>query len=280
MERRPRAVRLVLGDDVGVLAGVAEGAAVEAARQRPDHVAHHEAHRTAHRGVGAEARAEQVVAGVELQALADRPVDDHEHAGAAGGGGRPVVAPARVGHGLDRRDHHRHVLRQATGHDGVDGDLLRAHRHLAVGDEADLGPWLLARRVEHGLHRAFCRRHHRQAVGPSLLEAELDRAGQVGSAVAGRGERRHGGIIPQPRSGPRGPPAGACLASADRNCVCCPLVAGRRAAPARSGDGGPDDSRQGRSGGASPKRDGPGSALGRRPPGVAHRLSIDRSTGS
>ena len=67
VERQPRALGLVLGDDVRVLPGMAERAAVELAGQRADDVAHHQPHRAADGRVRAPARAEQVVAGVEVE---------------------------------------------------------------------------------------------------------------------------------------------------------------------------------------------------------------------
>src|SRR5438445_523918 len=65
VERRPRALGLVLVDHVRELARVAEGSAIEEPRQRAAYVAHHQAQRAAHGEARAPSRAEEVVAGVD-----------------------------------------------------------------------------------------------------------------------------------------------------------------------------------------------------------------------
>src|SRR5262250_2951350 len=72
----------------------------------------------------------------------------------------------------------------AARHDRVDRDLLGSHRHLAIGDEAELLAGLEAGGFEHGAHCALGGRHHGQAVGPSLLVAELDGVVQVLDGMA------------------------------------------------------------------------------------------------
>src|SRR5437870_2679505 len=57
---RPRALGLVLGDGIGVLAGVSEGRFVKVAGPSAADIEQHEADRPADRGIGAIARAEGV----------------------------------------------------------------------------------------------------------------------------------------------------------------------------------------------------------------------------
>jgi len=166
-----------------------ERAAVERAGDRAADVAHHEAHGAADRQVRAPARAEEVVARVDVELVSDRAVDDHEHAGAGGGRARPMVAPARVRDALDGRDDDGHVLRPAPRHHRVDCDLLRRDGHGPVGDEADLLFWIEPRRLEHRPDALGRRRDDGQAVRPALLEAELDRVGDVLDLVALRRQR-------------------------------------------------------------------------------------------
>src|SRR5262249_21391286 len=124
VEREPRTLRLVLGDDVGELPGVAEGAAVEGPRTGAADVPHHEPDGATDGEVGAPAGTEEVVAGVDVDGAGDRAVDEDEDRGPGRGRSRPMVAPPRIADGLDRRHHDRHVLRTTAGQDGVDGDLL------------------------------------------------------------------------------------------------------------------------------------------------------------
>ena len=175
VQRRPRALRLVLGDHVGVLARVARRCR---GRARPGSVpiTLRITRRTARPTVALERQPgpKRLSPAVEVEPPRDGPVDDHQDGGAAGGGGGPVIAPPRVGDALDRRHHDRHVLGPAARHDRVDRHLLGAHRHLAIRDEGDLRVRLEARRVQHGAHRRLGGRHDGQAVGPPLAVAELD----------------------------------------------------------------------------------------------------------
>ncbi len=195
-KRRPRALRLVLGDHVRELARVADGAPVEQARHRAAHVAHHQAQGAADREVGAPAGAEEVIARVDVQLARDGPVDDQQHRGAARRGAGPVVAPARITDPFHRRHHDRHVLGLAARHDRVDGDLLGGDRHRPIPDIGDLGVRGQSGGVQHGTDGRFGGRDDGQAVGPPLLEAQIDGPGGVVDLVAlGRERGRHTGTL-------------------------------------------------------------------------------------
>ena len=71
VQRRPRALGLVLGDHVRQLAGMAERAPVEQPRQRAAHVAHDQPHGPADREVRPPAGTEQVVTGVDVELAGD-----------------------------------------------------------------------------------------------------------------------------------------------------------------------------------------------------------------
>ena len=196
MEWRPRALRLVLGDDVREFARVAERSTVERPGDRAADVAHHEAHRAADGQVRAPAGAEEVVARVDVERAGDRPVDDHEHARARRGRSRAVVAPARVGDALDRGDDHGHVLGLAARHHRVDGDLLGGDGDRAVGDEPDLLLAVEPGGLEHRADPVFGRRDDRKTIRPSLREAELDGVADVGDPVAlGRERDGHARLL-------------------------------------------------------------------------------------
>src|SRR5215475_15979107 len=105
-----------------------ERAAIEEPGERATDVPHHEAHRTPDREIRPPARAEEVVAAVDVERAPNGTVDDHQDAGAAGGSARTVVAPSRIADALHRGDHDRHVLRLAAGHHRVDRDLLGVYR--------------------------------------------------------------------------------------------------------------------------------------------------------
>ena len=192
VQRRPRALGLVLGDHERELAGVAERAAVEQPRHRAAHVAHDQAHGTADGEVGPPARPEEVVARVDVELTGDRAVDDHQHSRAAGRGARPVIAPARIADALDRGDHDRHVLRATAGHDRVDRHLLRRDVHRAVGDEGDLAVGLELRRLQHRPDPGLGGRDDRQPVRPAPSERQFDGLGLVaGRDALGRQGRSH-----------------------------------------------------------------------------------------
>src|SRR5881397_669759 len=78
VERRPWALRLVLGQAIRVLPWMAERRPVLPSRPRAADVLEDEAHRAADDGVGAMALAERVGAGVDPEARGDRTVDDQK----------------------------------------------------------------------------------------------------------------------------------------------------------------------------------------------------------
>ena len=171
---------------------MAERPPVEEPRPRSADVAHDEPQRAPDREVRAPSRPEEVVSGVDLELARDRTVDDHEDGGATGGGAGPVVAPLRVTDALDRRHDEGHVLGLTAGHDRVDRDFLGRDRHGPVDDEGDLLLRLEAGGVEHRAHPVRRWRDDRQTVGPPLLEAELDRVGDIRDLVPlGRECGRH-----------------------------------------------------------------------------------------
>ena len=82
----PVGLGLGLGDAVGVLAGMPDDAAVKDARNGGAGVHQDEADGPADGGVGAVARPEQVVAGVDVQLAGYRPVYDGQDARASHAG--------------------------------------------------------------------------------------------------------------------------------------------------------------------------------------------------
>ena len=89
-------------------------------------------------------------------------------------------AEFRVQRRFDHRQHHRHVFRQATGHDRVDRHFLdRAFLHVRRDDADDLVR--LARgALQHAQDALVGRRHDRQPVGPAPAERLLDRVVPAG----------------------------------------------------------------------------------------------------
>ena len=172
-QRRPRILRLVLGDAVGDLRGIALRRSVAAAGQPAAHVHQHQAKRAADGHVRAEALAEGVVAAVEPDLLRDGAVDDQERRDGMRGGLDGVQVERRLRHRFDRGEQHREVFRPAARHDGVDGELLDRGLPLPRRQDGDhLAP--VAGRLPQELgHAALRRRDDRQAVGPAPLDVEL-----------------------------------------------------------------------------------------------------------
>jgi hypothetical protein len=84
-----------------------------------------------------------------------------------------VIAPAGIADTLHRRHHDRHVLRLASRHHGVDGDLLRGHRDGAMGDPRHLRLGVEARGIEHDADGGLGGGNDGKAVRPAALEALL-----------------------------------------------------------------------------------------------------------
>ena len=76
---------------------------------------------------------------------------------------------------FQRSQQHRHVFRLATGQYRVDRDLLNRHRHQVWRHQAYDFIRLAAGALEHAQHPHRCRRHHRQAIAPTTLEAGFHR---------------------------------------------------------------------------------------------------------
>ena len=132
---------------------------------------------------------------VELKpsSRADRAVDHEQRRGAAGALPAAALRGAVALHGLPRGEHDREVLRPAAGHRRVDGGELDGHAAVEMLQRPD---HLLGTTVDGGEELVDQRpggRHERQAVGPALLVAVLDR--RVGGVRVGGGQgvglRRH-----------------------------------------------------------------------------------------
>ena len=175
MQRIPGALLLVLGDAVGVLAGMPERCLVGHAGNRLADVGEDQLDRAADGGVGAVALAEHVRAAVHAKGQARRAVHHQQRRRQMGRALHAVEIERGIGHRLDRRDDHRHVFRQAARHHAIDRDLLdrrlaparRNLRHQSRRGELGAG--------QHGRHPLLGGRNHRQAVGPALVVAELER---------------------------------------------------------------------------------------------------------
>ena len=176
----PRVGVLVLRDAVGVGAGVSEGRLVGLAGDCTAQIEQRQLDRPAYRGVGPPAGPEAVIAAVDVELLGDGAVDDEQRGVyASGAHDAPQVEPV-VHHGLQRGDYHRHVLGQAAGHHGVDGDALHS-RPAAEGRQ--FGDQLVAAASGLGdelAHQAVGRRHHGQPVGPPRLKHQLYGIGYFG----------------------------------------------------------------------------------------------------
>ena len=94
---RERALLLVLGDAIAVLARVAQRALVEQSRPAPSDVEQHKAQRAPDRGVGAIAGAEDIAARVHADFPAHGTVDDEER-------GLDGPVPEPLAFGVEERD--------------------------------------------------------------------------------------------------------------------------------------------------------------------------------
>ena len=176
-QRVPRAGLLALPDAVGIAAGMRERRHADDTGPGAAHVDADEAQGAADRRVGAPARSEQPGAAVDVQAVADRPVDDDQRRRRVGRRRDAVQVERVVAHRFHCRDHHRQVVGPAARHDRVDRDLLDGGaavvgRHL--GDQLVGGA---ARRLDGARDPLGRGRHHRQAVGHAARVELLDRIG-------------------------------------------------------------------------------------------------------
>jgi hypothetical protein len=173
VERLPRARCLVLGGKIGVLRRRAESGHVAERGDRTTDVDQHEPDRAPDGGVGLPAGTERVVAGVDVQLLRHRTVDDDEWRAEVRRRLDAIEVERFLAHRLDRSHEQRKILRPAARHHGIGGEPQR--RRLAVA-RRDLRHRLIPGAVavrQHALDAARRRRHDGQAVAPAAAAHEL-----------------------------------------------------------------------------------------------------------
>ena len=136
VKRFPRGILLILSEGEGVLAGIAQRSPVQDSGTRLKSVHKAQSHCPAKAGVGPIAGAEDAVAGVHLQRVADRTVDYHEDGRGTGGRGGHVyvilfLVQRPQGGGQDGK-----ILRKAAGHHRIGGGGLRG-KHSSAHIEGD-----------------------------------------------------------------------------------------------------------------------------------------------
>ena len=150
----------------------------------------------ADRGVGAVAGPEQIDVGIHADLVGQRTADDQQRRRSPGTGGRAMEVEVGTVHRLEGGNHDGKVLGQASGHHGVHRRCVQRQVEAGRRMPGDHGLWRPAVRGQHRLHPVDRRRHHRQAVGPALLETEIDGAEQVvGRLVDAGRERGHKGRL-------------------------------------------------------------------------------------
>ena len=172
VQRLPRALGFVLGDEVAVLGRRAEGRHVAGLRNRAADVDQREPDRAADRRVAVGAGAERVVAAVDAEFARDRAVDDHQRRAQMGGGLHAVEVELLLAHRLDGEHVERKIFGTAARHHRVGGEPQ--WRRLAPA-RRNFRDRFIPRTVavgEHLLDARVGRRHDRQAVGPAALEIE------------------------------------------------------------------------------------------------------------
>ena len=153
---------------------MADDAAVENAGDGGAGVHQDEANGAADGGVGAVARSEQVVAGVDVQVAHHGAVDDGQDGRAAHAGGRADEVEDRVEHGLGGSEHDGHVLGEAAGHHGVGRDLADGDLAAALWELADHLAGGSAAALDELRDAGLGGRDDGQAVSPAELVATLD----------------------------------------------------------------------------------------------------------
>ncbi len=164
-----------LGEAETVLARVAQGCAVNLARSATADVANKQLQRPANGGVGAVALPQRIDAGIHADGAGGRAVDHNHRAAEHGGADQPVQAEFIGQRCFQRSQQYRHVFRLAAGQHRVDGDFFDRHRHQVRRHQPDHVVGLAAGALEHAQHPHRCRRHHRQAIAPTTLEAGFHR---------------------------------------------------------------------------------------------------------
>ena len=98
----------------------------------------------------------------------------------AGGAHHAAQVEPVVHHRFKGGDDHRHVLRQAAGHDGVDGDALDGGASAQGRQFRDEFVASASGTLHELADEGFGRRDDGQAIGPPGLEHQLDGIGNVG----------------------------------------------------------------------------------------------------
>ena len=93
-------------------------------RKSAAYVPQDQPYRAADDGIGHRAGAEGPGTRVHVELSCNRPVHDQKRRDGVRCGLQRSQIEARFEHRFNRRHEDRHVLRPASGHDGIDGDLL------------------------------------------------------------------------------------------------------------------------------------------------------------
>ena len=166
--RFPWAGGLVLGKTVGILGRGAQGGAVKVSRLGAGHVGHDQPHGPSDGSVAAPALPHGVVAGIDVQFAADGAVYKHHRRAGMCGCQDAVEIESVVREGLYGGDDNGQILGQATGHDGVDGDLFHGGLSLAGWQGSNDFMWRQVRVVQHVLHGLRRWRDDGEAVGQAV----------------------------------------------------------------------------------------------------------------
>jgi len=173
LQRRPRALRLVLGKAKRIAPGLAEAGEGDRAGPAAADIVHQQAQRAADRGIGLPAGTEHAEAAIDADLARHRSVDDQHRRDVLVRGLHAAHVEVGIEHALDRGQHHRQIFRPATRHHGVGSDLLDSGEPF---QGLDLAQHLGRRPVGEGerlLHPRHGRRHDRQAVAPAAPQEKL-----------------------------------------------------------------------------------------------------------
>ena len=118
--RLPGAAVFVLREAEREPGGRGEGSFIHLPRNQPSHISNHQPKRPADGRIGPIPRTETTGVSVYAQLPGDGPVDNDCGRRSAGGGRYTGHIEVLLEHRLDRRHHHRKVLRTAARHHGVD----------------------------------------------------------------------------------------------------------------------------------------------------------------
>ena len=124
MQGLPGVGVLVFSHAIGVGARMAECRLVGLAGNGPAQIDQGQFHGAADGGVGPPSRTEAIVAAVDVQFFDDRAADDDQRRVDAGRAHHAAEVEPFVHHGLDGRDDHGHMFREAASHHRVHGDAL------------------------------------------------------------------------------------------------------------------------------------------------------------